>query len=107
MKYFLINLLIFFLPTHGFCLEKLDSSYLIKFGDPEAKVQIVQYFSFMCPHCLELFKKDFQEIRREYIDSGKLYWVFHPVPMDFLTVQAMDCLEKLSEKEKGSFYQSS
>lgn len=103
MKYFIISLLIFFLPTHGFCLDKLNSDYLIKFGDPESKIQIVQYFSFMCPHCLGLFRKDFQEIKRGYIETGKACWVFHPVPMDLLTVQAMDCLEKLSEKEKRIF----
>jgi hypothetical protein len=103
MKYFLINLLIFFLPTQGFCLEKLSSDYLIKFGDSKSKVEVVQYFSFMCPHCLGLFRKDFQEIKCEYIECGKICWVFHPVPMDLLTVQAMDCLEKLSEREKRIF----
>ena len=103
MKHFLNTLLIFFFHTQGFCLEKLSSDYFITFGGPESKVQIVQYFSFMCPHCLGLFRKDFQEIKREYINNEKVCWVFHPVPMDLLTVQAMDCLEKLSEKEKRIF----
>ena len=106
MRNFLITLLLFFLPTQGFSLEKLSSDYFITFGESESKVQIVQYFSFMCPHCLGLFRKDFQEIKREYIDSGKISWIFHPVPMDLLTVQAMDCLEKLSEKEKRIFLQA-
>jgi hypothetical protein len=103
MRYFLIALIISFLPYHAFSLEKLHSDYLVTFGNRESKVQIVQYFSFMCPHCLQLFKKDFQEIKNKYIENGQVTWIFHPVPMDLLSVQAMDCLEKLSEKEKRIF----
>lgn len=103
MKQFFITLMLFFFHMHGFCLKKLNSDYLIKFGDPDSQVHIVQYFSFMCPHCLELFRKDFQEIKSAYIEEGKVYWEFHPVPMDLLTVQAMDCLEKLSDKDKRIF----
>jgi hypothetical protein len=103
MRNFFISLLLFFLPMHGYCLEKLSSDYLIRFGDSESKVQIVQYFSFMCPHCLGLFRNDFQKIKSEYVECGKVCWIFHPVPMDLLTIQAMDCLEKLSEKEKRIF----
>lgn len=103
MKSFLLMLILSFFPLQAFSLEKLKSDYHIVFGEPESKVQIVQYFSLMCPHCLELFKKDFQEIKRQYIESGKISWIFHPVPMDLLTVQAMVCLEKLSEKEKRIF----
>jgi hypothetical protein len=90
-------------PFQSFSLEKLNPDYLIMFGNPESKVQIVQYFSFMCPHCLELFREDFRKIQQEWLDNGKVSWIFHPVPMDLLTVQAMDCLEKLTEREKRIF----
>lgn len=36
----------------------------------------------------------------------QIVWIYHPVPMDFLTIQGMDCLEKLSEIEKRIFLES-
>lgn len=103
MRSWLFVLTTCFLPLRCFCLEKLPSNYHIQFGDPNAKIEVIQYFSFMCPHCLDLFQKEFQEIKTGYIDTGKISWVFHPVPMDLLTVQGMDCLEKLTGKEKRVF----
>jgi len=88
------------------CLEKLHSDYLVTFGNSEAPTKIVEYFSFTCPHCLMLYKRDFAKIKEKYLDSEKVLWVFHPVPMDLLTVQAMDCLKKLSEREKRLFLEA-
>ena len=88
------------LPVLGFSLDKLDEKYLIVFGDPKAPVQITQYFSMTCPHCLSLFKKDFKVIKQKYLDTKKASWSFHPVPLDSLTVQVIDCLSKLNPRQK-------
>jgi Thioredoxin len=103
MKWFWFFLCSHLLPLQGFCLEKLNSDYLISFGNPDAPIKVIQYFSFTCPHCLGLFKRDFHQIKEKYLEENAISCVFHPVPMDLLTVQAMDCLEKLSEKEKRIF----
>jgi Thioredoxin len=84
-------------------LEKLPEVYTVSFGNPEANFKVVEYFSFHCPHCLALFRKDFKKIKENLIDSNKVYWVFHPVPQDLPTVQAMACFEKLTESEKCLF----
>lgn len=78
----------------------LPSKYLISFGNPEAPIKITEYFSFACPHCLTLFKTDFKQIKENFIEKGLVFWTFHPVPMDVVTIQAMDCLEKLSADRK-------
>lgn len=105
MKNFLL-LLFSLLAMQGNCFEKLPSDYLITFGNPEAPVKIVQYFSFNCPHCLSIYREDFKKIKSKYIDTNQATWTYHPAPMDFLTVQAMDCLEKLSDREKRIFLES-
>lgn len=86
--------------------EKLPALYLIQYGSSQAPLRIIQYFSFTCPHCIALFRKQFQQIKEDYIETERISWVFHPVPMDLLTVQGMDCLSKLSEREKKIFLEA-
>jgi Thioredoxin len=84
-------------------LEKLDPQYLVKYGDENAPLKIVEFFSFQCPHCIKIFREDFDRIKREFIDTGKIYFEFHPVPNDLSTLQALICFESLDEKEKRLF----
>jgi len=86
--------------------ENLDARYCITYGDPTAKIQITEYFSFSCPQCIRLFNRDFSEIKKKHIATGKVYWTFHPIPMDIPTVQAMVCLEKLNPKQKRIFFEA-
>lgn len=86
--------------------EKLPSDYLVSYGNPESPVRIIQYYSFSCPHCVSLFRNQFQRIQTDFIETEKVYWIFHPVPMDILTVQAMECLSKLSDREKKIFLEA-
>jgi len=86
--------------------QKLDPKYQISYGDPSADIQIVEYFSLSCPKCFEFFKEDFPFIRRQYIDTGKVFWTFHPDPVDLLTLQAMVCLERLQDDQKSVFIET-
>lgn len=82
---------------------ELSDKYLISYGTPEAPIKIVEYFSFVCPHCLELFKRDFGKIRETFLETQEVYWEFHPVPLDLVTVQALACLADLNPREKRIF----
>lgn len=83
--------------------KKLSDAYCISFGSPTAKIKVVEYFSFSCPSCIRVFQNDFQRIKEKYIDLNEIYWVFHPVPIDQATVQALAYLEKMTTKEKRVF----
>jgi hypothetical protein len=83
--------------------QKLGSEYCISYGNPSAPVNVVEFFSFQCPHCVRLFRDEIHLIKEEMINTGKLHLAFHPVPQDLSTVQALVCLEKLSPKEKQLF----
>ena len=89
-----------------FGLEKLDTPYLVSYGEPNSNVKVISYFSFKCPHCVELFRKEFQKIRSLYLENNKISFTFHPVPMDLLTVQAMACLEQLADDKKKIFLEA-
>ena len=92
------------MKCYGF--EKLPESYLVSYGDPKADIKITHFFSFTCPNCVALYREEFRDLKAKYVDTGKVYLTFHPVPMDLLTVQGMHCLEKLSPKEKKIFLEA-
>lgn len=83
--------------------EKLPACYTVSYGDPGAPIKITEYFSFSCPKCLEFIRRDFELVKTQYIDTGKVYWTFHPDPADVLTLQAMVCFELLDNLERQSF----
>lgn len=83
--------------------KKLDSEYTISLGNPKAPIQIVEYFSFSCPKCIDFMLHEFPVIKQKYIDQGKMHWTFHPDPADILTLQAMVCLSKMNSQEKWEF----
>lgn len=83
--------------------EKLGKQYLISYGDIMAPVHVVEFFSFQCPHCISLFRSDFETVKETLIDTGKVFFEFHPVPQDLPTAQALICFESLTESEKRLF----
>jgi len=101
LKSLFLFFLIFFGNVYGF--EQLDEKYCVCYGNRNAPIHIIQYYSFQCSHCLELFRTDFNEIQERYIANGEIFWVFHPAPMDLLTLHGMHCISSLSEREKQIF----
>lgn len=108
MLYFTAKTLIALLTlsTPLFSFEKLHEKYLVNFGNPEAPLKITEYYSFHCPHCIALFRKDFGKIQKSYLDSDQIYWTFHPIPNDLVTLQGMICLEKLNDRQKQMFLEA-
>ncbi len=92
--------------SFGHSFEKLPSSYQIAYGNPDAPLKVVEYFSFTCPKCLKLIKEDFEVLKESYINPGKVYWVFHPDPADKLTLQALICLGRLNDAQKKLFFET-
>lgn len=97
---FLVLAAFTFTASIVFSFDKLPREYLVTYGKKDAKVEIIQYFSLSCSHCLQIFRNDFPKISEKYIDKGDLRYVFHPVPVDITTVQFMCCLERLDEDQK-------
>lgn len=51
-------------------------------GDANAPVKIVEYMSMTCPHCAHFHNTTFDEIKKKYIDTGKVYFVIREFPFD-------------------------
>lgn len=85
--------------------EKLPLQYQVCYGNADAPIKIVEYISLSCQKCLEGWQ-DFKHFKDKYINTQKVYWVFHINPADLPTLQAMVCLEKLSPANKRIFWEA-
>jgi len=51
-------------------------------GPADAKVTITEYASMTCPHCAAFNDQVFPKIKSEFIDTGKVRYVFREFPLD-------------------------
>ena len=61
------------------CVNELSNERIfnndIVIGNKAAKVIIVEYFAPTCTHCAEYHSKVFPELKRKYIDTGRIAYV--------------------------------
>jgi protein-disulfide isomerase len=57
-------------------------------GDPAAPITIVEFSDFGCPYCRVHASSVFKELKTQYIDTGKVYYVFKDFPIRELHPQA-------------------
>jgi protein-disulfide isomerase len=50
-------------------------------GNPKAKVVFIEYAAPMCPHCAHFNNDIMPEIKKAYIDTGKVFYVFRIYPI--------------------------
>ena len=51
-------------------------------GPKDAPVTIIEYASMTCPHCAAFNEQVFPKIKSEYIDTGKVRYIFREFPLD-------------------------
>ncbi|MES2435330.1 MAG: DsbA family protein [Pseudomonadota bacterium] len=51
-------------------------------GNIDAKVKIVEYLSFTCPHCAAFHSDVYPQLKADYIDTGKVRLEYHEVYFD-------------------------
>lgn len=50
-------------------------------GDPKAPITIVEYAAPMCPVCARFALDDFPQFKREFIDTGRVFFIFRVFPL--------------------------
>jgi len=50
-------------------------------GDPKAPVVMLEYAAPTCPHCAIFTLTEMPRIKAEYIDSGKVFYIFRTFPL--------------------------
>jgi protein-disulfide isomerase len=51
-------------------------------GDADAPIEIIEYASYTCPHCANFHTTVFKDLKKNYIDTGKVRFVYREVYFD-------------------------
>lgn len=66
------------IPSHG---ER-------SMGSPDSPVVLIEYASATCPHCAEFHVNVLPAIKEEFVDTGKVRFVFREFPLDDVAMGA-------------------
>lgn len=61
-----------------------DTSSVVEMvmGSPDAKVVLKEYASFTCPHCANFHNGPLKKVKAEYVETGKVKFVYRDVYFD-------------------------
>ncbi|MBX9944403.1 MAG: DsbA family protein [Reyranella sp.] len=62
-------------------------------GDPKAPVTVIEYASLTCSHCAHFHVQILPEIKKKWIDSGKVKLIYRDFPLDQVAVKAAQIAE--------------
>lgn len=63
---------------------EIDTSSIaeMSIGNPDAPVTVIEYASFTCPHCATFHAGPFKDLKADYIDTGKINFIYREVYFD-------------------------
>ena len=61
-------------------LDITEDDFVI--GDKNAPITIIEYASLSCSHCASFHNNTLPDIKKEYVDTGKVRFVFRNFPYD-------------------------
>lgn len=62
-------------------LETIGANEPHVLGNPNAKVTLIEYAAPRCPHCARFDMNVFPDLKKNYIDTGKVRYVFRVFPL--------------------------
>ncbi len=68
-------------------------------GDINAPITLVEYASMTCPHCANFHQLTYPELKKKYIDTGKVRLVFREFPLDRIAFAAAALARCAGEKK--------
>src|SRR3989344_8516599 len=75
-------------------------------GDKKAPVTIVEFSDFQCPYCARFRQQTFDQIKQEYIDTGKVRFVYRDFPLSSIHPMAQKAAEAAEcADEQGKFWE--
>lgn len=74
-------------------------------GPKDAKVVLVEFSDFQCPYCARFSRDTIPQVQTEYVDTGKIKYVFADFPLEAIHPYAFKAAEAAScAGEQGEFW---
>jgi protein-disulfide isomerase len=73
-------------------------------GPANASVTITEYASMTCPHCAAFNEAVFPKIKSEYIDTGKVRYVFREFPLDIKAAAGSMLARCIAKDDSGKYF---
>ena len=73
-------------------------------GPANAPVTITEFASMTCPHCAAFNENVFPKIKSEYIDTGKIRYVFREFPLDIKAAAGSMLARCIAKGDSGKYF---
>jgi protein-disulfide isomerase len=73
-------------------------------GPADAKVTITEFASMTCPHCAAFNAEVFPKIKSEYIDGGKIRYIFREFPLDVKATAGSMVARCIANGDAGKYF---
>ena len=100
LKIFLIYLII---CLKSYAEDPTVQNNLVVVGSNDAIVKIKIFSSLTCPHCANFHIKVVSEIKKNYVEPGKVQLIFIDFPLDQAAFNASKLLHCLDQKKQITF----
>ncbi len=90
-------------PDSGSAKVSVDNDMFM--GSENAPITIVEFSDYQCPFCRKFWSDTLPSLKKDYIDTGKVKFVYRDLPLDFHpgakpAAEATECA-----KEQGKYWQ--
>lgn len=80
-----------------------EQPFEIQVGDPKAPHQVVEYMSLTCTHCKDFHDNTFYPLKKDMIDTGKVFMRIRPFPLNGTAVKAAMILSCIKKEDQLAF----
>ena len=98
-----IFLIYFFICVNSYADNSKTLNNLIVLGIDEAPIKIKVFSSLTCPHCASFHINVVQEIKKKYVQMGKVQLILIDFPLDQVAFNASKLLHCLDKKKQMIF----
>src|SRR3989338_9919304 len=74
-------------------------------GNKNAKVTIIESSDYQCPFCRTFWKESFSQLKKEYIDTGKVRFVYRDYPLSFHPMAEPSAQAGQCADEQGKYWE--
>jgi len=78
-------------PDKTALLAVLPTDHVL--GDPKAPITLIEYASLTCPHCAHFSVAVLPELKKKWIDTGKVKLIYRDFPLDQTALKAAQLAE--------------